>query len=139
MSRIHTPGAMKQFLFKVVIEKAILFSLHVESLKITLKEKEGGKKTRKETSAGRVGCVLRTVESVSAKLAVTLWPGAARGSPSLRPSGGRKAQASTACRIYSRQTINQHQAINLAFEPSLKPIKAHSCQMEFILISFQSQ
>lgn len=57
------------------------------------------------------------------------------------PSSGLagKLPPSAACRIYSRQTINQHQAINLAFEPSLKPIKAHSCQMEFILISFQSQ
>ena len=41
--------------------------------------------------------------------------------------------------IYSQQTIKQHQAINLDFESSLKPIKVHSCRMEFILISFQSQ
>lgn len=118
---------MKRFLFKAVIEKAVLFSLHVEGVNITRKESRKQKEKKRKKAGG-----VRVRFSETGGDAV-----AAGAAPS---SGlGRKAEASTACCIYSRQTINQHQAINLAFEPSLKPIKAHSCQMEFILISFQSQ
>lgn len=102
------------------------------------REERERKKKKKQLLVA--ACMLRTVESVLVKLELTSsWALCSWQELVPPPASVGRPPSSTACRIYSRQTINQHQAINLAFEPSLKPIKAHSCQMEFILISFQSQ
>lgn len=102
----------------------------------------GEEERKKETTAGGMCVRVRVSNSgicfsktrVDTVMGAVLLAGAG-------PSSSRHGKAATqhSLRIYSQKTINQHQAINLAFEPSLKPIKAHSCQMEFILISFQSQ